>query len=39
MRILLVEDDESLGSALFQGLTTYKYTIDWLKNGKEQNCI
>lgn len=35
MRILLIEDDEGLGSALYQGLTTYKYTVDWLKTGNE----
>lgn len=35
MRILLVEDDISLGSALAQGLKTYNYTVDWLTKGKE----
>lgn len=34
MRILLVEDYESLGDGICKGLKHYGYTVDWLKNGK-----
>lgn len=34
MRVLLVEDDELLGSALKSGLKQEGYTIDWLKDGQ-----
>jgi len=34
MRILLVEDNELLGSGLRLGLIQHDYTIDWLKDGK-----
>jgi two-component system response regulator QseB len=34
MRILLVEDDESLGDGLYTGLKKYGYTVDWLKDGQ-----
>ncbi len=33
MRILLVEDDELIGEGLRQGLISYQYTVDWVKNG------
>lgn len=33
MRILLVEDDESLGDILRIGLNQDGYAVDWLKNG------
>lgn len=33
MRILLVEDDELLGDGIRVGLTQYRYTVDWVKNG------
>lgn len=33
MRILLVEDDELLGSGIHSGLIQYQYTVDWVKNG------
>lgn len=33
MRILLVEDDESIGDSLSQGLSSYQYIVDWVKNG------
>jgi len=35
MRILLAEDDQDLGNAIKKGLTTYRYTVDWLKTGPE----
>ncbi|WP_010597553.1 response regulator [Rickettsiella massiliensis] len=34
MRILLVEDDESLGEGICKGLKHYGYTVDWLTEGK-----
>ncbi|MCB1762895.1 MAG: response regulator [Gammaproteobacteria bacterium] len=34
MRLLLVEDDELLGSAVYSGLTHAGYTVDWLRDGK-----
>lgn len=34
MRILLIEDDEALGSSTCIGLKQYGYTVDWLKNGQ-----
>ncbi len=33
MRILLVEDDLMLGDGLRTGLTQYRYTVDWVKDG------
>jgi two-component system response regulator QseB len=33
-RILLVEDDELLGTGLRAGLTQFGYTVDWVKDGK-----
>ncbi|MEI7575098.1 MAG: response regulator transcription factor [Methylotenera sp.] len=33
MRILLVEDDEILGDAIFRSLTKSHYAVDWLKDG------
>lgn len=33
MRILLVEDDESLGQGTLKGLTQDGYTVDWVKDG------
>lgn len=35
MRVLLVEDDELLGSAVQAGLEQSGYTVDWLRNGGE----
>ena len=34
MRILLVEDDESLGGGISKGLKHYGYTVDWLRDGR-----
>ena len=34
MRVLLVEDDELLGSAVQQGLEQFDYTVDWLRDGQ-----
>jgi two-component system response regulator QseB len=34
MRLLLVEDDESLGDAVKTGLTQFGYVVDWLKDGE-----
>lgn len=34
MRLLLVEDDESLGDAVKSGLTQHGYVVDWLKDGR-----
>ena len=34
MRLLLVEDDESLGDAVKTGLTQFGYIVDWLKDGE-----
>lgn len=34
MRVLLVEDDELLGSAVQAGLEQSGYTVDWLRDGK-----
>lgn len=34
MRVLLVEDDESLGDAVKNALTQQGYTVDWLKDGQ-----
>ncbi|MFC1588681.1 response regulator [Pseudomonadota bacterium] len=35
MRILLVEDDQLLGSGLMSGLQNDGYSIDWVKNGED----
>lgn len=34
MRILLVEDDGSLGDGIQKGLKQYGYTVDWLTDGQ-----
>ena len=34
MRLLLIEDDESLGDAVKTGLTQLGYVVDWLKDGE-----
>ena len=34
MRVLLVEDDALLGSAVQQGLQQAGYTVDWLRDGR-----
>lgn len=34
MRVLLVEDDELLGSGIRTGLSQYGYAVDWLKDGQ-----
>lgn len=35
MRVLLVEDDELLGSAVQAGLEQSGYTVDWLSDGRQ----
>lgn len=35
LRVLLVEDDELLGSAVQAGLEQSGYTVDWLRNGRQ----
>lgn len=35
MRVLLVEDDEQLGSSLHRALDHAGYAVDWLKNAEE----
>ncbi len=35
MRILLVEDDESLGDGVRVGLAQERFTVDWVKDGRE----
>lgn len=35
MRVLLVEDDELLGSAVQAGLEQSGYTVDWLRDGRQ----
>ena len=35
MRVLLVEDDELLGSAILAGLQQSGYAVDWLRNGNQ----
>lgn len=35
MRILLVEDDEALGDGVREGLVQERFTVDWVKDGKE----
>jgi two-component system response regulator QseB len=35
MRILLIEDEESLGECIRLGLTQCKYVVDWVKNGAD----
>ncbi len=35
MRILLVEDEPDLGSAIEKALTRERYIVDWTKNGNE----
>ncbi len=34
MRVLLVEDDESLGEGLCSGLMEYDHIIDWIRDGE-----
>lgn len=34
MRVLLVEDDASLGDGIYKGLKHYGYTVDWLTDGR-----
>jgi two-component system response regulator QseB len=34
MRVLLVEDDESLGEGLCSGLAEYDHIIDWIRDGE-----
>lgn len=33
MRILLVEDDESIGNAIKQALNDASYAVNWVKDG------
>ncbi|MBY0577778.1 MAG: response regulator [Burkholderiales bacterium] len=35
MRILLVEDDEALGDGVRVGLAQERFTVDWVRDGKE----
>lgn len=35
MRLLLVEDDEMIGSALTKGLQHEAYTVDWVRDGRQ----
>ncbi|WP_066380801.1 two-component system response regulator RppA [Anabaena sp. CA = ATCC 33047] len=35
MRVLLVEDEPDLGSAIKRTLTQHKYVVDWVMNGNE----
>jgi two-component system response regulator QseB len=35
MRLLLIEDDHMIGSAVLQGLTTAGFAVDWVKDGRE----
>ena len=35
MRILLVEDDEALGDGVRVGLAQERFTVDWVKDGRE----
>lgn len=35
MRLLLVEDNELLGSAVHKGLERYGYAVDWARSGKD----
>lgn len=39
MRLLLVEDDESLGDAVKTGLTQFGYIVEWLKDGETARGI
>lgn len=39
MRVLLVEDDELLGSAVKAGLEQSGYTVDWLRNGRQAASV
>ncbi len=34
LRILLVEDDQSLGDGIYKGLRHYGYVVDWLIDGR-----
>ena len=35
MRLLVVEDDDLLGSAVQKGLTRSGYAVDWIRNGAD----
>jgi DNA-binding response OmpR family regulator len=39
LRVLLVEDDELLGSAVKAGLEQSGYTVDWLRNGRQAASV
>ena len=39
MRVLLVEDDDLLGSAVSAGLEQSGYTVDWLRNGRQASSV
>lgn len=39
MRLLLVEDDESLGDAVQTGLTQFGYIVEWLKDGETAKSV
>jgi len=35
LRVLLVEDDQDLGSAIKRGLEQRQITVDWLQRGRD----
>ena len=39
MRILLVEDDESLGDGLRAGLQLHGHVVDWVKDGGKAKTL
>ena len=39
MRLLLVEDDESLGDAVKTGLMQFGYIVEWLKDGEAARAV
>lgn len=39
MRILIVEDDETLGDIIYQGLKHESYVVDWIKDGETADHI
>jgi len=39
MRILIVEDDETLGDIIYQGLKHENYVVDWIKDGETADHI
>ena len=35
MRVLLIEDDEMIGSSVAENLAEAAYAVDWFKNGRD----